>query len=102
MKFKDMPYKRVEKEELEKALTGIMEEFKAASSGEEQFEIHKKYYELMDDVATNMTVANIRHDVDTTDSFYDKEKEYYDEMEPIIVDSVSILGRVISLMREYV
>ena len=45
MKFKDMPYKRVEKEELEKALTGIMEEFKAASSGEEQFEIHKKYYE---------------------------------------------------------
>ena len=32
---------RVEKEELEKALTGIMEEFKAASSGEEQFEIHK-------------------------------------------------------------
>ena len=84
MKFKDMPYKRVEKEELEKALTGIMEEFKAASSGEEQFEIHKKYYELMDDVATNMTVANIRHDVDTTDSFYDKEKEYYDEMEPII------------------
>lgn len=84
MKFKDMPYKRVEKEELEKTLTGIMEEFKAASSGEEQFEIHKKYYELMDDVATNMTVANIRHDVDTTDSFYDKEKEYYDEMEPII------------------
>ena len=84
MKFKDMPYKRVEKEELEKALTGIMEEFKAASSGEEQFEIHKKYYELMDDVATNMTVANIRHAVDTTDSFYDKEKEYYDEMEPII------------------
>lgn len=84
MKFKDMPYERVEKEELEKALTGIMEEFKAASSGEEQFEIHKKYYELMDDVATNMTVANIRHDVDTTDSFYDKEKEYYDEMEPII------------------
>ena len=39
MKFKDMPYKRVEKEELEKTLTGIMEEFKAASSGEEQLEI---------------------------------------------------------------
>ncbi len=36
MKFKDMPYKRVEKDEVEKAFTRIMEEFKAASTGEEQ------------------------------------------------------------------
>lgn len=84
MKFKDMPYKRVEKDEVEKALTNIMEEFEAASSGEEQFEVHKKYYKLMDDVKTNITVASIRHDVDTSDAYYDGEKNYYDEIMPIL------------------
>ena len=84
MKFKDMPYKRVEKDEVEKAFARIVEEFKAAASGEEQFEVHKKFYKLKDDIETNITVANIRHDVDTTDSFYDGEKNYYDEISPII------------------
>ena len=37
MKFKDMPYKRVEKDEVEKAFTRIMEEFKAASTGDAIF-----------------------------------------------------------------
>ncbi len=84
MKFKDMPYKRVEKDEVEKAFTRIMEEFKAASTGEEQFEVHKKFYKLKGDVETNITLANIRHDVDTTDTYYDGEKNYYDEIGPVI------------------
>lgn len=84
MKFKDMPYKRVEKDEVEKEFSKIMEEFRAAGSGREQFEVHKKYYKLKDEIATNMTIANIRHDVDTKDSFYDGEKNYYDEVEPVL------------------
>ena len=84
MKFKDMPYKRVEKEEAEKAFTGLMEEFKTAESGEQQFAVHKKYYDLKNEIETNMTIANIRHDVDTSDPFYDSEKNYYDEAGPVI------------------
>ena len=82
MKFKDMPYKRIEFDEVEKEYRQIMEAFQAAKNGEEQFEIHKKYYELSDRIATMMTIAHIRHDIDTTDEFYNKEKEYYDEMGP--------------------
>ena len=52
-------------------------------------------------------VVALIEDAATVKRFY-KEKGHFrlqpenDEMEPIIVDSVSILGRVISLMREYV
>lgn len=52
-------------------------------------------------------VVALVEDEATVKRFY-KEKGHFrlqpenDEMEPIIVDSVSILGRVISLMREYV
>lgn len=35
-------------------------------------------------VTTQMTIANIRHDIDMTDAFYEKEQEYYDEIGPEI------------------
>lgn len=82
MKFKDMPYERVKYEEVEKEFCRIIEEFKAAGSGEAQFEVHKKYYDLNNRVSTMMTIAQIRHDIDTADEFYSAEKEYYNEMRP--------------------
>lgn len=83
MKFKDMPYERVDFEKAEKELRALMEEFDNAKSGEEQFAVHQKFYELTDRVSTTMTIAHIRYDVDTSDEFYGKEHEYYDEKGPI-------------------
>ena len=88
MKFKDMPYERVNFDEVEKELKGLMEEFDAAKSGEEQFAVHQKFYELNDKVSTLYTIAHIRFDIDTTDSFYEKEKEYYDEKLPLYSNMV--------------
>lgn len=82
MKFKDMPYERVNFEKVTEEFKQIMEAFDAAKSGEEQFEVHKRYYELTDRVSTMLTIAQIRHDVDTTDAFYDEEQNYYDEKIP--------------------
>lgn len=82
MKFQDMPYQRVEFEEVEKEYRQIIDEFKSAESGEEQFKAHKKYYALSNKTNTMMTIAHIRHDIDTADEFYNQEKEYYDEIEP--------------------
>ena len=46
MKFTEMPYERVDFEQIKKEFGELMQAFDAAGSGEEQFEIHKKYYEL--------------------------------------------------------
>ena len=83
MKFKDMPYQRVDFDEVEKQMRALMEEFDAAKDGEEQFAVHQKYYALTDKVGTLMTIAHIRYDVDTTDEFYSAEHEYYNEKSPI-------------------
>ena len=103
MKFKDMPYRRIEKEELEKQFASIIEEFKAAGSGEEQFAVHRKYYELSDDITTNLMISYIRHSVDTTDEFYSAEKDYYDEIEPIISNWNQIYQKLVyySPYRDY-
>lgn len=82
MKFKDMPYERIDFKQAKKELTGLMEELKAAKSGEEQFETHKKFYKLNGKVQTQVTICSIRHTIDTTDEFYEKEQKYYDEQTP--------------------
>ena len=84
MKFSEFPYKRFDMEEVKKEYADLIESSKNAKSGEEQFEIHKKYYELISDIITTVRIGNFRHDIDTSDKFYASEKEYLDEQLPII------------------
>ena len=102
-KFKDLPYERVVYEEVEKEYRALIDEFKAAKSGEEQFEVHKKYYALSNRTTTMMTIAQIRFDINTEDEFYGKEKEYYDETEPKLSNLVVEYKRAVydSPYREY-
>ena len=82
MKFKDMPYERVDFEKTKEELKKMMEALKAAKNGDEQFEIHKDFYELNDRVQTQVTLCSIRHTLDTTDAFYEEEQNYYDRQVP--------------------
>ena len=88
MKFEEMPYKRVELEEVKQEFAKLMEEFDAAATGEEQFEVHKKYYRFSDHIQTEMTLANIRHDINMEDEFYNAENDYYDEVMPLLQNLV--------------
>lgn len=82
MKFSEMKYERIDLEALEAKANEIIEEFEAAQSGEAAFEVHKKYYALKDEIATTVIVCRIRHDIDTSDEFYNKENNYNDEILP--------------------
>ncbi len=84
MRFSEMPYERVCYEEIEDQFNALMKEFSDSKSGKEQFEVHKKQYALSDKINTYITIAQIRHDIDTKDDFYDKEQAYYDEIMPKI------------------
>ena len=77
-----MPYERVEFDKVKEEFLAIMEASKAAKSGEEQFEVHKKYYALTNRVMSMMVIAHIRHDGYTEDEFYKAEQEYYDQVGP--------------------
>lgn len=88
MKFSDMPYERVDFDQVGKELAGLIRELEEAKSGEEQFAIHQRYYKLTDHVQTLMNIASIRHDGNTVDEFYEKEQDYYDEMIPVFQNQV--------------
>ena len=57
MKFSQMPYERADLKAAGQKIAELAKELKAAKSGEEQFEIHKKYYELCNKVNTMSTIA---------------------------------------------
>ena len=88
MKFSEFPYERVDFEKVEQEMKGLMEEFEQARDGEEQFAVHQKFYALNDRVTTLYTIANIRFDIDTSDTFYEGEKKYYDEKMPFYSNMV--------------
>lgn len=84
MKFSEMPYERVDIDEIKKAAEKLMKDFDAAESGEAQFEVHKQYYAILNKASTASTLAQIRHDINMADDFYDAEATYYDEKTPIL------------------
>lgn len=82
MKFQDMPYQRIDFKKEKEQLRSLMEEFKTAKNGEEQFEVHKKYYNLINRIQTQASLASNRNSLDTSDTYYDQERDYYDQEIP--------------------
>ena len=81
-KLSTLPYKRVTIEDFEANGKNLIEEFKNAKSGEEQFEVHKKYYSLIKEMYTAIVLSTLRHDGNVVDEFYEDENNYYNEISP--------------------
>lgn len=95
MKFSEMPYTRVDMNKVEETYKDLIERAKNARSGEELFAVHQERYQFMGDVATNMTLAHIRHDIDTADEFYTAENDYYDEVGPLLENYDNMYSKVL-------
>lgn len=95
MKFQEMPYERVNMDEVEQKMKDLIQRLENAKSGEEQFEIHKEYYKISNEIQTMVTIANIRHDGNTIDEFYKGEKEYNDQQMPILENLMLTYSKVL-------
>ncbi len=84
-KFQDLPYERIDSDKTVKEYKGYIAALKEADSFEKAWEIHQKATKLSEHFFTEFTIASIRHDIDTTDKFYDAENDYYDEITPLLM-----------------
>ena len=103
MKCSEMPYNRIDMDEVKAFFEKLIADSKNAKSGEEQFELHKKYYEFMSEIHTNRILGTFRHDCDTSDEFYTKENDYLDEIMPLISNLENDYSKVLfeSPYRDY-
>ncbi len=87
MKFSEMPYERVNVAETKAKIEELIRRIAEAKSGEELFSIHQEYTKNREELFSNITIAQIRHSIDTTDEFYEKENDFYDENLPLLTDA---------------
>ena len=84
MKFSELPYIRPDLDQLRAQCDALCVRFENAASAEEQITAYQDFEELSKDVMTNLTIASIRHTVDTRDEFYNAENDFSDEAGPQI------------------
>jgi len=82
-KFKDIPYERPDATKLEPRLKALIERFGAASSPQEQDGLMAEINTIRRQVDSMFALCQIRHTVDTTNDFYDKENEACDTLQPV-------------------
>lgn len=84
MKFKEMTYERPDLEAMKEQLNELTLRLQSA----EDYESAKKVFlekEAADKyIETQMTLAQIRHSIDTRDEFYDGEVKFWNESAPIL------------------
>lgn len=84
MKFEKIPYERPDKEEVGEIFAEHIELFKESDTVEGQIEALKSLQDYSNWIETQANLVSIRHSIDTEDAFYKAEKEYIDEVMPVI------------------
>ena len=74
--FSQLAYERPDFEEIKKFYTRLNERLKNANSFEEVDACIKEDERYSSTLSTMMTIVEIRHTIDTSDSFYEREDEY--------------------------
>ncbi|WIY62505.1 M3 family oligoendopeptidase [Bacillus arachidis] len=84
MSFKNYEYKRPNTEELQEKFTAALKRFEDAKTLEAQKQVIHDINEIRNDFGTMGNICYIRHSVDTTDTFYKEEQDFFDEYSPIV------------------
>lgn len=84
MSFSTYPYQRPELEQYEKAFRQALQLFATASNYSEAKKALNQLNQLRSEIATNAKLAYIRHSINTNDSFYRAENDFWDHHQPLI------------------
>lgn len=93
MKFNEFEYKRPDYDAIKKSLASLVNQLKSADTPEKQYEYIKDINKIRNNIQTMGTLAEIRHSINTRDSYYDDEQSYWDEYSPLYDELNSIFYR---------
>lgn len=82
MKFSEMPYERPSLEALTQEMAALTARLKNAADYQEARRVFLEKEQFMKHVSTLSTLANVRHTIDTRDTFYDGEVSFWNAADP--------------------
>jgi len=89
MKFSQIQYKRPDMDALIDSVNSYRQAFENASNADEQVKIYLEMTKSLQSPITMCYVAIIRYYLNTTDEFYNKEKNFLDEKFPELKSALS-------------
>ena len=82
MKFSEMPYSRPDTDELKARMNELVEALRSAKDYEEAKALFLRKEALEKHISTCSTIAQIRHDIDTRNAFYEEESRFWNRVLP--------------------
>ena len=82
MKFSEMPYARPDLAAVKEELAALTGQLKAAESYQQAREVFLAKEQTAKHLATLLTLAQVRHSIDTRDPFYDEEEKFWNAAMP--------------------
>ena len=95
-KFEDLEYVRPDFDKLGQTVDGYTDRLKKAASYEEAKAVFLEQDETLKKLTTVCTIASVRHTLDTTDEFYEKEDEYINEQIPVVMPKLLAFSEALS------
>ena len=93
MKFSEMPYTRPDEKAVLASIDALCEKLDAAKSADEQFACYLELDKITVEVGTLGSIAYARNTIDTRDEFYEKEREFFDEVSPLLNEKLLAFGK---------
>lgn len=88
MKFQDFEYVRPDMEQMKAEFDALINEFNTAERAEVQLEIVGKINAIRNRMESLAAIVQVRHTINTEDTFYDAENNFIDEAMPIYQEMV--------------
>lgn len=86
MKFSEMVYERPDLEALKEQLTSLTKRLMEAKDYESAKAVFLEKETLEKHISTLGTLAEVRHTIDTRDTFYDEEMRFWDTSNPVLAE----------------
>ncbi|MPQ44679.1 M3 family oligoendopeptidase [Clostridium tarantellae] len=83
MKFKDFVYERPNYEQVSYEINSLIQKLEKEEKWDNAKNIISNINSIRNRVNTMLNIANVRYTINTEDKFYEKEKEFADEIDPL-------------------
>lgn len=84
MKFNEMIYERPDLDKIREELSFLFEKLKQQDDAEGFWNVFQEISQIRTHVYTMSVLSEVRHTIDTSDSFYSEENDFWDENNPHI------------------
>ncbi len=95
MKFSEMPYVRPDLAAFQAKGEEIAKRIAQAASADEAVKAYQEFDKIQGEVNTALSLAYVRHTIDTRDQFYDQEIDFADEAGPALQETSQKVNRAL-------